>query len=114
LPEDHAIEGLFEGDVREPLYAAAFFQESIKQGPLVLVITADFARAEHQYGEERAMRFALIESGHVAQNILLQAYAMGLAGVAFGAFKDEKVRETMRLPVERNPLYILAIGYSRG
>jgi SagB-type dehydrogenase family enzyme len=113
IPHEHAIEASFNGDVREALYGAALFQDSIKQAPLVIVITADFARAEHQYGGARAERFALIESGHVAQNILLQAYAMGLAGVAFGAFKDEQVSEVMRLPPEQTPLYIIAIGYLR-
>lgn len=113
LPEKHEIEGVLSEDLREVLYSAALFQDSIKQAPLVVVITADFARAEHQHGEERAERFAWIEAGHVAQNILLQAYAMGLAGVAFGAFKDEQVVEVMQLPPERAPLYIIAIGYSR-
>jgi SagB-type dehydrogenase family enzyme len=113
LPEEHEIEGVLSEDLREALYSAALFQESIKQAPLVVVITADFAKAEHQYGEERAERFALIEVGHVAQNILLQAYAMGLAGVAVGGFKDEQVVEAMQLPPERAPLYIIAIGYSR-
>ena len=113
LPEKHEIEGVLSEDLREVLYSAALFQDSIKQAPLVVVITADFARAEHQHGEERAERFAWIEAGHVAQNILLQAYAMGLAGVAFGAFKDEQVVDVMQLPPERAPLYIIAIGYSR-
>jgi SagB-type dehydrogenase family enzyme len=113
MPDEHAIEAKFSADVREALYSAALFQDSIKQAPLVIVITADYARAEHQYGEERAKRFALMESGHVAQNLLLQAYAMGLAGGAFGAFKDEQVSEAMKLPPEQTPLYIIAIGYSR-
>jgi SagB-type dehydrogenase family enzyme len=113
LPEEHAIESKFSERVREALYSAALFEDSIKLAPLVVVITADFARAEHQHGEERAERFALIETGHVAQNILLQAYAMGLAGVAFGAFKDKQVIEALNLPQERVPLYIVAIGYPR-
>lgn len=113
-PEEHALEDRLSEDLRETLYSAALFQESIKQAPLVVVITADYARAEHQHGEERARRFALMESGNVAQNILLQAYAMGLAGVAMGAFKDEQVGETLRLPPERTPLTLIAIGYSGG
>lgn len=113
LPEEHEIAELLQEDLREALYSAALFQESIKQAPLVIVITADYARAEHQYGEDRAERFALMESGHVTQNILLQAYAMGLAGVAFGAFKDEQVSEALQLPPERTPLNIIAIGYPR-
>jgi SagB-type dehydrogenase family enzyme len=113
LPEEHEIEGVLSEDLREALYSAALFQDSIKQAPLVIVITADYVRAEHQYGDDQAERFALIEAGHVAQNILLQAYAMGLAGVAFGAFNDEQVVEAMQIPPERVPLYIIAIGYSR-
>jgi SagB-type dehydrogenase family enzyme len=113
LSEDHAIEGVGAEDLREALYSAALFQDSIKQAPLGIVITTEYDRAEHQYGEERARRFALMEAGHVAQNILLQAYAMGLAGVAFGAFKDDQVTDVMQLPPEREPLYILALGYSR-
>jgi SagB-type dehydrogenase family enzyme len=113
LPEDHEMQAVGSEDLREGLYSAALFQDSIKQAPLVIVITTEYARAEHQYGEERARRFALMEAGHVAQNILLQAYAMGLAGVAFGAFKDEQIAEVMQLPSEREPLYILALGYSR-
>ena len=52
LPEEHAIEGILANDLRESLYAAALFQESIKQAPFVVVITAEFARAELEYGEE--------------------------------------------------------------
>ena len=65
IPEQHAIEDLRSDDLRERLYSAALFQESIKQAPLVVVITADYARAEHQHGEERAKRFTLMEAGHV-------------------------------------------------
>ena len=113
LPEGHALETVHPEDLREPLHRAVYFQESIKEAPLIVVITAEFARADHQYGAARAERFVLIETGHVAQNILLQAYAMGLAGVAFGAFKDKQVSEVLQLPPQRKPLYILSIGYSR-
>ncbi len=113
LPEDHALDGLLAEDLRQPLYAAAMFQDSIKQAPLVIVITAEFDRAEQQYGPGLAERFTLMEAGHVAQNILLQSYAMGLAGVAFSALKADDVLEALRLPTGRTPLSIIAIGYPR-
>ena len=52
-----------------------------------------------------------MEAGHVAQNVLLQAYAQGMAGFGFGAFEDEKVSELLPIPTEHQPLYILALGY---
>ena len=111
LPEGHQLESIGAADVREALYRAAHNQEAIREAPLTLIITAEFPRAEHQYGEERAVRFAHMEAGHVAQNILLQAYASGLAGVAFGAFVDEKVSELLPIPEAHQPLYILALGH---
>jgi SagB-type dehydrogenase family enzyme len=114
IPDGHVIEGLYDNDLREGLYAAALFQESIRLAPLVIVITVDFERAENQDGAGPAERFALLEAGHVAQNILLQAYAMGLAGEGIASFKDEGVIEALHLPAARPPLYIIAIGYSRG
>jgi SagB-type dehydrogenase family enzyme len=114
IPEEHVVEGLLVADLREMLYAATHFQESLKQAPLDIVIMAEIARADHQYGAESAERFALIEAGHVAQNILLQAYAMGLAGVAFGAFSNEQIVDALQLKGEQTPVYVIAIGYARG
>lgn len=112
LPEQHQIEALISQDLREALYRAAYFEESIQQAPFVIVITADFGRSEQQNEEGRSERLALMECGHVAQNILLQAYAIGLAGVVFGAFKDKQVSEALNLSPEQRPLNIIAIGYS--
>lgn len=113
LPDDHQLERHLPEDPREELYQAIFFQEAIRQAPLVVVITADYARAEQQHGAKLAERFAFLEAGHVAQNMLLQAYAMGLAGAAFGAFKAKQVSALMQLPKECQPLYIMAVGYAR-
>lgn len=79
----------------------------------MFVVSAEFARSEHEHGEARAIRFAHMEAGHVGQNIFLQAYALGLSGVAFGAFDDEIVKAVMSIPEGHEPLYIIPIGYVR-
>ncbi len=48
--------------------------------------------------------------GHAAQDIYLQATALGLATVAVGAFHDEQVREALRLDKQYMPLYIMPVG----
>jgi nitroreductase len=50
-----------------------------------------------------------IEVGHCAQNILLEAVALGLGGVPVGAYYDEEIKEVLRIKEE--PLYILPIGF---
>lgn len=51
-----------------------------------------------------------IEVGHAAQNLCLQATAMGLGAVTVGAFHDETVAELMNLPQDEQPLYIIPLG----
>ena len=44
------------------------------------------------------------------QNTYLQATALDLSTIAIGAFKDEQVREILRLDKKYQPLYIMPLG----
>jgi SagB-type dehydrogenase family enzyme len=63
-----------------------------------------------KYGQ-RGIRYTHIEVGHIAQNIHLQAVALGLSSVPIGAFSDEKVKEILPLPENHEPLYVIPVGY---
>lgn len=108
-PREHRLGSVFTGDVREDLAAAAVQQSWIATAPIVFVITAIVARTAGRYGD-RAERYVLLESGHAAQNLLLQAVALGLGGVTVGAFYDDQVSKIMRLPAGERPLYIIPVG----
>ena len=113
LPADHAIELLRDGDVRPRLRAAASDQTSVGEAPLVIVVAAVPARTEAKYGAERASRYIHLETGHAAQNVLLQAVALGLGAVPIGAFDDVAVAQAIGLPEGEVPLYLLPIGNRR-
>lgn len=81
----------------------------IAEAPVSFVITADYERAIRRYGD-RTVRYALIEVGHVAQNIYLQCETLGLATVAIGAFSDEGVVRIVNLPRGHKPLYVMPVG----
>ena len=49
-----------------------------------------------------------IDTGIVAQTMLLRAVEMGLNGICIGAFDKAQVRELLELPME--PLLVVAIG----
>ena len=54
-----------------------------------------------------------MEVGHAAQNIYLQAEALGLGTTVVGAFRDGKVAELLGLPAAEEPPAILAAGVPR-
>jgi nitroreductase len=60
------------------------------------VIVGDFAKANARMGE-RSERWVSIEAGHVAQNIHLQAVALGLGSASVGGFRDADVTKALGL-----------------
>ena len=55
-------------------------------------------------------RYVYIEAGHVAQNIYLQTYTLGLDTVTIGGFDTEKIQSLLNLPEGEEPIYIIPIG----
>lgn len=111
LPEGHKLEVLGEKDLRSALCEASRGQDAIIQAAVDIVICAVYSRVTAKYGQ-RGIRYAHIEAGHVAQNIHLQAVALGLACVPIGAFSDEQVKDVLSSPADNEPLYIIPVGYS--
>lgn len=111
LPQKQALEVLSESDLRADLSSAALSQSSVSQAALDIVICAVYARVTAKYSE-RGKRYADIEAGHIAQNIHLQAVALGLGSLPVGAFSDEKVKGILKLPIDQVPLYIIPVGYT--
>jgi SagB-type dehydrogenase family enzyme len=111
LPEGHRAQSISTADVREALAEAALGQAAVAEAPAVFVITAVPARTEAKYGG-RAERYVHMEAGHVAQNVLLQAVALGLGSVPTGAFADEEVARVLELPPGEVPLYLVPVGHS--
>lgn len=96
-------------DKRDALCRAALVQTAIRQAPVVIVLTANFEKTTVKYGR-RGFRYVLMEAGHAAQNICLQATALRLGSVVIGAFSDAKVSRIMGLDRGDTPLYLLPQG----
>jgi len=110
IPKGHLLERVSVTDLRPALATAALGQQSIATAPAVFVFTAEYARTAQKYGD-RTPRYVAIEVGHAAQNLLLQAGALGLVGVPVGAFRDDEVSKALSLSAQFAPLYLVALGY---
>jgi len=109
-PNGHILERISSDDVRLALCESALGQRSIASAPLDIIITGVDERTTGKYGD-RGVRYVHMEAGHCAQNIHLQAVALGLGSVPIGAFSDKDVSRVLTLPAECKPLYIIPVGY---
>jgi len=109
-PAEHSIDLVKEGDVRRDIAVASLSQMWMAYAPLTLVITAEYGRIMVKYGQ-RGIRYAMIEAGHIGQNIFLQSQAMGLEAGIVGAFEDQKVIQVMGIKETHEPLLIMPVGY---
>jgi SagB-type dehydrogenase family enzyme len=76
----------------------------------VLFVAAVFGRTRFKYGV-RGYRFALLEAGHVGQNVVLAATALGLGAVPLGGYYDRLTDEFLGLDgVNESTVYTVAVG----
>jgi SagB-type dehydrogenase family enzyme len=101
-----------EGDVRDGLATASLGQGSVAEGAIGIVIVAVYERTTVKYGA-RGERYVHIEVGHSAQNICLEATALGLGLVTVGAFDDSAVAKIIGMAQDETPLYVIPVGRIR-
>ncbi|HSC92827.1 MAG TPA: SagB family peptide dehydrogenase [Gaiellaceae bacterium] len=82
----------------------------VDEAAIVVAITAVFWRTRFKYGL-RGFRFALLEAGHAAQNLLLAATALELASVALGGFYDRALERLLQVDgVNESVVYAVSVG----
>ena len=109
----HALRLVASGDRRQLLARAALGQSFIASAPASVVITAVTERTARRYGERGLERYVSMDAAHAAENVLLQAAALGLGSLTVGAFTDEQVRDVLGAN-EELPLYIMPVGTPAG
>jgi SagB-type dehydrogenase family enzyme len=113
IPKDHKIVMITKGDKRASLTRGALGQTFINEAPVCIIITGVYERNRDKYGEGRGVRYVHIEAGHAAQNILLQAEALGLGAVPVGAFWDDVIQTSLSIPRDHEPVYLIPIGHKK-
>lgn len=108
--QDHALTQVRAGDVRNEIVRAGILQSFLGEANVVLILTSIFQRLRWRY-RARAYRYALLEAGHIGQNVYLAATAMGMGACAVGAFNDDAINVLVGVDgVEEAVLYVLTVG----
>ena len=109
-PTKHALARISPCPAKPDL-ARQIFTDNLGDGAAAALIFTDvFERTQAKYGE-RGYRFALLEAGHAAQNVLLAAQSLGLAAAPIGGFCEDALGAAMGLhSAQESPIYVVLIG----
>ena len=116
-PKKHVLHLLDDKDIREKLSEAAMAplnKEAIKTAPMTIILAADNKRALAATPLfESAVRFVHLEAGHATQNLILQGISIGLGICTITSYNVAAVYETLKLPSDHRPIYLLPIGFPK-
>ena len=107
---DFALELLNPGDFRRALVEACLSQQFMGTAAVAFIWTGILNRAMSKY-RERAIRYLFLDAGHICQNLMLAATALGLGCCPVGAFFDGEVEQLVQVDGhEEVALYLAAVG----
>ena len=112
-PAAHSLVAMASGDIRVDLAAACMNQACVGSCAIAILFSAVEARTAEKYGD-LAHGFVLLEAGHAAQNVSLQAVALGLGAVAIGAFDDARLKALTVMGDNEEPVYMMVFGKPTG
>jgi SagB-type dehydrogenase family enzyme len=112
-PKEQDLELLQKGEARPAIVKACHSQAWMLEAPVMVVIAGDFSRCTAKFGD-RGIGYTHNEAGFAAQNLFLEAGALGLAAGIAGGFEDQALGQALKLPATQTPLLVLPVGYKFG
>ena len=109
VPQNHTVKKISDGDKLLDISNTALRQDAIENSSAIILIAAVYERTAVKYSG-RTERYVDMEVGAAAQNIYLQSVSLEIGTVIMGAFKDDALKNILRLPENENPLAIMPLG----
>jgi SagB-type dehydrogenase family enzyme len=107
-PAGHGLLLVVPGD-RRPEIASACRQGWVAEAPASVAFAAVLARTAKKYGD-RSARYVPIEVGAAAENLALQAVALGLGSTVVGAYDDAALALALGSAPDEQPLALVPVG----
>ncbi len=106
----HSLSILYSKDVIADLVNISIEQEFVYNAAAVFIWTAVVDRCRSKYGE-RAYRYMYLDAGHIAQNLVLAAQALGLFSCPIGALYDDEADAFVNADGDNEVVvYMAAVG----
>ena len=109
-PLRRVLEMLRTEDVQRELDDVSTLPGLVRDATAVVFLTSVFWRTRFKYGL-RGYRFALLEAGHVVQNVLLAAAALRVPALPLGGFYDARAEQLLGVDgVDESVVYAVVLG----
>jgi SagB-type dehydrogenase family enzyme len=108
--ESHKLACITEDDRWEEITEACLNQSHFETAAAAIVYSAVFERTTLKYGQRGRERYVCMDLGHSAENVYLQAHALGLGTCAIGAFDDVGLKQAIGMTRQEEPLYVMPVG----
>lgn len=110
-PEEHQLIPQQLGAFRDWFQKRVLLQPELAVAPLALIHVSDLQRLRHRY-PNRAYRLALLDCGHVSQNLYLAATSLGLGCLCLSGYVDDEINEGLQLDgLDQTVMLITLVGY---
>lgn len=109
-PNGHLLKLLKKGDISKELMQACYYQDFVESASANIIYSAIYSRMTVKYGNRGRERYVCMDLGHSAENVYLQAEALGLGTCAIGAFNDLNLQKLIQMTQTEEPLYVMPIG----
>ncbi|MFC1523615.1 SagB/ThcOx family dehydrogenase [Thermodesulfobacteriota bacterium] len=104
------LERITSGNSGPLIAQAALSQGFLARSGVVFLWSAVLRRNMSKY-KERGLRYICLDAGHICQNLLLAAEALGLKACPVAAFFDDELNDLLDLDGdEESILYLAAVG----
>ncbi|MDO8537256.1 MAG: SagB/ThcOx family dehydrogenase [archaeon] len=87
-----------------------FFQKFVCKSSIIIIITSVIGRSQIKYGL-KSLKFSFIESGHLAQNVMLCAKNMKLNSCAIGGYDGNALEKILEIDgLSEGVIYVISLG----
>ncbi len=106
----HSLDILWQRSFTAEEIGQLYIYEKVQDAAAAIVMTSVFARNQQKYGE-RGYRLALIEAGHIGQNVYLLSAELGLGCCAMAGSYDHAIESILGIDgVTESVVYSVIVG----
>lgn len=98
-------------DKIKAMYHHSLEQEAFMTAQIAVIVVAETDMAEKFYGMRGKRLYAVQNCAAAMQNMLLAAHALGLGAVWIGAFDENRINDTYKIPSVARAQGIILLGY---